>query len=82
MSIRDGKYAMVAYRNYKFPIDQEAVAALIKKIEAMVPEESSEDSGGGTFRSKLFNRKFSNKEAERLRIQFIRLNQFQESWIP
>ena len=30
----------------------------------------------------LYNSKFKNKEAEKIRGEFVRLNQFQESWIP
>ena len=30
----------------------------------------------------MFNTKFANREAEKLRVQFLKLNRFQESWIP
>jgi arylsulfatase A len=30
----------------------------------------------------MCNTKFANKEAERLRMQFLKLYQFQEAWIP
>ena len=32
--------------------------------------------------SMLYNSKFKNKEVEKKRGEFVRLNQFQESWIP
>ena len=82
MSLRDGKYAMVAYRDYEVPRDQEAMDAIVQKIRALMPDADEKDKGGGGFRSSLYNSKYSNPEAERLRGQYLGLFSFQNSWIP
>lgn len=83
VAIRDGRYSMVAYRSGKLPKDFAALAEIKRRIEALLREKDIFDSEtrGSTFERQLFEG-FSDSEAERLRGQFIRLNQFHESWIP
>jgi len=81
-AIWDGNYSMVAYRDYELPKDKEAMAGVLKQIEEILRKANSEELGGGNLRNQVFNSKFTNKEAERLRVQYVRLNMFQESWIP
>jgi arylsulfatase A len=80
-AIRDGRYALVGYRNYELPQDRRAMAALFNRIAEIVGK-GEEKSGEGNLRSRIFNTEFANPEAERLRIQYVQLNTFQESWIP
>ena len=80
-AIRDGNYSMVAYRDYELPKDKEAMAGVLKQIEEILRKANSEELGGGNLR-KYSGRKFKDKEAEKLRGQYVRLNMFQESWIP
>ncbi len=89
IAIRDGNYSMVGYRDYGFPIDNEATAEVIRQIEAVLKEANSPElarwtarAEGGTVIDIVGNGFQNNKEAERLRMQFWRLNMFQESWIP
>ena len=55
----------------------------LKQITATLRTSGSYEAEirGSTFDKQIFEG-FKNKEAERLRGQFIRLNMFQESWIP
>ncbi len=83
MALRDGKYSLVAHRGYEFPKDKEAMAALKKQIEAVLRKAGTYDDeiAGGGFDKQMFEG-FKNREADRLRGQFIKLNMFNESWIP
>lgn len=83
LAIRDGRYAMVAYRDGDLPRDQQAIAAIREKIETTLRTQGifEAETRGSTFAKQLFEG-FSDPEAEKLRGQFIRLNQFHESWIP
>ena len=80
-AIRDGRYSLVGYRNYELPQDHRAMAALFKRIEEIVGKDDGK-SGEGNLKSRIFNTTFENPEADRLRIQYVQLNTFQESWIP
>ena len=82
-TVRDGRFALVAWRDYELPKDLETMNGLKNQVEVILKRENSPElRDGGRLWSKMFNTKFANKEAEKLRIQFLRLNRFQESWIP
>ncbi|XZE56528.1 sulfatase-like hydrolase/transferase [Planctomycetaceae bacterium SH139] len=83
VAIRDGRFNMVAYRDGRLPKDYEALVEIKNRIEALLREKGifDEETRGSTLDKQLFEG-FRDSEAERLRGQFIRLNQFHESWIP
>ena len=82
MCIRDGQYAFIA--RFDTPIKQntKAMRDLMSQVEAILRKENSPVLDDGNLWSKMYNSKFANKEAERLRMQFIKVNRFQEWWIP
>ncbi len=82
-AIRDGRYALVAHRDYEFPKDRERMAALRGQIEETLRKHGTLDQEirGSTLDRQMFEG-FEDKEAEKLRGQYIRLNMFNESWIP
>ena len=80
-AIRDGKYSLVAYPGYQLPKDREGMQALFEQVKAVLEETNDPALTHGDLWTQMFNG-FDNKEAERIRIQFIRLNEFRESWIP
>jgi len=82
-AIRDGNYSLVGYRDYRLPKDQERMTALMKQIEGTLQKNGTleEEIRGSTLQEQMFEG-FKDKEAEKLRGQYIRLNMFQESWIP
>ena len=55
--------------------------AIYKKIEEKIGKGDG-GAGTGNLRSRIFNTHFEDPEVERLRIQYVQLNEFQESWIP
>jgi len=83
VAIRDGKYSLVGHRSYKLPRDKQAMAALRQQIEDILRKDGSLEAElrGSTLQKQLFEG-FNNKEAEKLRGKYIRLNMFNESWIP
>jgi len=82
LAIRDGNYSMVAYRDYEFPRDTAAIARVDNEIEAVLRKANSPELVPWVERSDYFYKVFQNKDAERLRAKFMRLNVFQESWVP
>ena len=83
VAIRDGNYSLVGYRDYKLPKDQGKMTALMKQIKETFRKNGTleQELHGSTLKAQMFEG-FKDKEAERLRGQYIRLNMFQESWIP
>ena len=81
-TVREGKFALVGYRDYELPRNVEAMNDLMNQVEEILKKENSPELRDGDFRSKMYNAKFANKEAERLRIEFLKHNRFQEAWIP
>jgi len=83
VAIRDGAYSLVAHRDYKLPKDQEKMTALMKQIVETLRKNDTleEEIRGSTLQEQMFEG-FKDKEAEKLRGQYVRLNMFQESWIP
>ena len=80
-AVRDGKYSLVAYPGYQLPKDREGMQDLFEQVKAVLEETNDPALTHGDLWTQMFNG-FDNKEAERIRIQFIRLNEFRESWIP
>ena len=80
-AVRDGKYSLVAYPGYELPKDREGMQRLFEQVKAVLEETDDPALTHGDLWTEMFNG-FDNKEAERIRIQFIRLNEFRESWIP
>ena len=83
VAIREGNYSLVAYRDYEFPRDRETMAALMRQIEELLREKGTfeEETRGSSLQKQMFEG-FNDRDAEQLRGQYIRLNMFQESWIP
>ena len=80
-AMRDGRYSLVAYPGYQLPKDRAGMQALFEQVKTVLEEADDPALTHGDLWTQMFNG-FDNKEAERLRIQFIRLNEFREAWIP
>ena len=74
---------MVAHRDYRLVKDREKMTALRQQIVGTLRKNGTleEENRGSTLQVQMFEG-FKDKEAERLRGQYILLNMFQESWIP
>ena len=54
----------------------------MEQVKEVLGDDLEKELGGMDLRSRMFNGKFANPEANRLRDQHRRLFYFQESWIP
>ncbi|MCD6393769.1 MAG: sulfatase-like hydrolase/transferase [Planctomycetes bacterium] len=81
--LRNGNYSLVAYRAYELPKDHKKMTELMKQIENMLRSKGTlaQEIRGSTLQAQMFEG-FKDNEAEKLRGEYIRLNMFQESWIP
>lgn len=82
MAIRRGKHSMLAHRDFEYPRDVEGIANVERQIEDVLRKANSPELTPWITRTDYFYRQFKNMDAERLRWKFMRLNMFQESWIP
>ena len=80
IAIRDGRYALLGRKSKEYPRDRDAMAELLRQIEEVLAKNGDPDPKA-TIKSNLFEG-FKFPEAERLRGEYIRHNQFHESWIP
>lgn len=82
VAIRNGDYTLLGYRKLDFKRDQKRINELVNEAKAFIEKDLGRAVSRKELFSMLYNSKFKNKEAEKIRGEFVRLNQFQESWIP
>jgi arylsulfatase A len=83
VGIREGNWSLVAYRAYELPKDHQGMNAVMTEVEALLRKKGlfEQEIRGSTLQKQMFEG-FKDKEAEQLRHQYLRLNNFNESWIP
>ena len=82
VALRKGNYTLLGYRKLEFKRDQNRINELVNEAKAFIEKDLGRTVSRKEMFSMLYNSKFKNKEAEKNRGEFVRLNQFQESWIP
>ena len=82
MVLRVGDHTLFASGTAKSPIDFKTANRLMEQVKEVLGDDLEKELGGMDLRSRMFNGKFANPEANRLRDQHRRLFYFQESWIP
>ncbi|MEC7719334.1 MAG: sulfatase-like hydrolase/transferase, partial [Planctomycetota bacterium] len=82
MVLRMGDHTLFAFGTAKSPIDFKTANRLMGQVKEILGDNLEKELGGMDLRSRMFNGKFANPEANRLRDQHRRLFYFQESWIP
>ncbi|HBV62039.1 MAG TPA: hypothetical protein DEF45_03355, partial [Rhodopirellula sp.] len=82
MVMRVGDHTLFASSTAKSPIDFKTANRLMEQVKEVLGDDLEKELGGMDLRSRMFNGKFANPEANRLRDQHRRLFYFQESWIP
>jgi arylsulfatase A len=82
LAMRDGKYSLVGFRDFKFPNDRAAIRNTKDQIAEVLRKANSPELEPWLNRTDHFYKVFRNKDAERLRIQLLRLSVFQDSWVP
>ena len=82
MVLRMGDYTLSAPGTTKLPYDSATINRLLKQTEAALGDDLEKELGGLDLRSRMFNGKFANPEADRLRNQFRAMFYFNEATIP
>ncbi|MGY8643905.1 MAG: sulfatase-like hydrolase/transferase [Verrucomicrobiales bacterium] len=80
LALRQGNWSLIGYRAAEFPRDREAMADLRNQMMTVLQKNGSADPEAEVKAN--LHEGFDIQEAERLRGAYIRLNQFQETWIP
>lgn len=80
LALREGKWSLIGYRNAEYPRDVKAMDELLRQMKTVLHENGDPDPEA-TVRTNL-HEGFEIPEAERIRGEFIRKSQFNESWIP
>ena len=82
VALRKGDYTLLGYRKLEFKRDQKRINELVNEAKVFIEKDLGRTVSRKELFSMLYNSKFKNKEAEKIRGEFVSLNQFQESWIP
>jgi arylsulfatase A len=82
VAIRDGDYSLVADRAYQFPRKKKEMAEIARQLAEYFRKQGSPELSDKQVRERIFNQTLQDREAEKLRGRYVRLNMFQESWIP
>ena len=77
-TLRDGRYTLMGYRGYDLPFEREKLNAILLRMAEL----SGIDPSPRNLLSRVSNTTFSSPEFRRLAGQRVRLQTFQESWIP
>ena len=82
MVIRVGDHTLFASVTAKSPIDFKTADRLTEQIKEVLGDDLEKVLNGMDLRSRLFNGRLGNPEADRLRNQLRDLYYFNEAWIP
>jgi arylsulfatase A-like enzyme/outer membrane protein assembly factor BamB len=82
MVMRMGDYTLFSSGTAKSPVDFKTADRLMKQIKEVLGNDLEKELGGMDLRSRLFNGRFANLEANRLQQQHRDLYYFNEAWIP
>ena len=77
-TLRDGSYTLMGYRGYQLTFDRDKHNAILRKMAEL----AGIDPSPRNLRSRVSNTTFSSPEFNRLRSEKVRLQTFQEAWIP
>ncbi|HIF31711.1 MAG TPA: hypothetical protein EYQ75_08590, partial [Planctomycetaceae bacterium] len=82
MALRMGDYTLLAPGTTKLPYDSVTINRLLNQTKAALGDDLEKELGGLDLRSRMFNGRFANPEADRLRNQFRAMFYFNEAAIP
>ena len=77
-TLRDGSYTLMGYRGYQLTFDRDKYNAILRKMAEL----AGIDPSPRNLQSRVSNTTFSSPEFNRLRSEKVRLEAFQEAWIP
>ena len=82
MALRMGNHTLLAPRTARLPFDSTKANRLLQQTELALGDDLQKELGGLNLRSRMFNGRFANPKANRLRDEFRSLFYFNEALIP
>ena len=82
MALRMGSHTLLAPSTARLPFDNAKANRLLQQTKTALGDNIEKELGGLNLRSRMFNGRFANPEANRLRDEFRSLFYFNESLIP
>lgn len=82
MALRIGDYTLLAPSTAKLPFDNAKANRLLQQTKTALGDDLEKELGGLDLRSRMFNGRFANVEANRLRDEFRAMFYFNEALIP
>lgn len=82
MALRMGDYTLLAPGTTKLPYDSVTINRLLAQTKEALGDDLEKELGGLELRPRMFNGRFANREADRLRNQFRAMFYFNEAAIP
>ena len=82
MALRMGDYALVAPSTARLPFDHARANRLLQQTKLALGDDLDKELGGLDLRSRMFNGRFANPEANRIRDEFRAMFYFNEDLIP
>ena len=77
-TLRDGSYTLMGYHGYQLPFDRDRFNAILKRMAEL----AGIDPSVPNLIQAVSNTTFSSPEFQRLNAERVRLQTFQEAWIP
>ena len=77
-TLRDGSYTLMGYRGYQLPFDRDRYNDVVRRMAEL----SGIDPSVPNLGQRVSNTTFSSPEFNRLNAERVRLQTFQEAWIP
>lgn len=77
-TLRDGRYTLMGYRGYDLPFEREKLNAILQRMAKL----AGIDPSPRNLLTRVSNTTFTSPEYRRLSNERVRLQTFQESWIP
>ena len=82
MVLRMGDYTLSAPSTAKLPFDNAKASRLLQQTKTALGDDIEKELGGLDLRSRMFNGRFANPEADQLRDEFRAMFYFNEALIP
>ncbi|MEM9643859.1 MAG: sulfatase-like hydrolase/transferase [Planctomycetota bacterium] len=82
MALRVGDYTLLAPNTARLPFDNAKANRLMQQTKLALGDDLEKELGGLDLRSRMFNGRFANRAANRLRDEFRELFYFNEALIP
>ena len=82
MALRVGDYTLLAPGTARLPFDSAKANRLLQQTKTALGDDLEKELGGLDLRSRMFNGRFANPEANRLRDEFRAMFYFNEALIP